>query len=233
MTRCAVVQLVRDNEKYFLNRFPAVFKAVNQGVADLFLSKPLWFFIENDSRDQTILLAQQYGHVLTVPVPRTTILTSRCTMRTEKMAYLRNEAMQWIARFGVFDYIIWLDTDVTFSANTIKQLLKCLENDELIGMACANTLQRGAGMHYYDTYALASDNCLWMECTLCRGSYSAKEPVDVHSAFGGLCVVRGALKCFFAATHNQCEHVYMCTGIRDQGFRVVILGAARAEWSPQ
>lgn len=227
MPRYAVIQLIRDNELYFRTEFPAVYKAVQQAV-----QKPLWFFVENDSRDQTVALAQQYGHVLTVQAPKQTFLTSRCTMRTEKMAALRNEAWTWVQQFGQFDYVIWLDTHISLVPQTITRLFQCLQADETIGLACANTVQKGTKMHYYDTYALHAEQCLWAECSLCRGPSSHHDIVDVPSAFGGLCVLRGDIPCFFAATHNLCEHVYMCQKIRDRGFRIVIVGPARATWTP-
>lgn len=228
--RCAVIQLIRNNEKYFKTDFDGVFRAMNKGAQAAGFNKPLWFFVENDSTDDTVSLAQNYGHVLTVEVPKETFLTSRCTMRTEKMANLRNVAINWINQFNCFDFVIWIDTDVTFPANTVTTLLRCVQNDSSIGLAGANTLQKNAGFHYYDTYALGTDKCLWQKCTQCQGPYAMDKTVDVDSAFGGLCVIRGNANCFFAATHNMCEHVYMCQKLKDQGFRIVVVGPARATW---
>lgn len=225
--RYAVLQLTRNNEPYFRTAFRQVYSAVNVSIRD-----PHWYFVENDSSDATVALAQQYGQVLSLHLPDIVPLTSRCTMRTERMALLRNKALQWIQNFADYDFVIWIDTNVAFSAQTIRMLQRAIEDDPTIGMVCANTLERGTKSHYYDTYALNSNVCLWSSCDLCAGPASSQTAVEVQSAFGGLCIIRREALSSFSALNNECEHVYMCQQVRDKGFRIVVVGPARATWTP-
>jgi hypothetical protein len=221
--RYAVAQLTRNNENYFKTAFAAVHAAVRG--AD-------WYFVENDSIDNTVALAQRYGQVLSLSLPAIHPLTSRCTTRTDRLSFLRNKAINWIYKFADYDFVIWVDTNVSFSANTIDILKRIITEDATIGMACANTIERGFRSHYYDTYALNSDICLWSSCDMCTGSYASNATVDVNSAFGGLCIIRKEAISTFAAANNECEHVYMCQQVRNKGFRVVVVGRAQAIWTP-
>ncbi len=225
--RYAVIQLTQNCESYYQNAFLSVHKAITRTFKHV-----VWFFVENDSTDKTVEYAQQYGHVLSLSFPKKTVLSSRCTMRTEHMAHLRNLALQWVHDFGSFDFIIWLDTNVTFSTSTALLLKRTILEDDTIGLVAGNTTQHKSGWHYYDTYALNQDRCLWKDCDICNGEHSKDENVDVASAFGGLCIIRNSIRCSFAASYNQCEHVYMCAKIWEQGYRVVVVGHARGIWTP-
>jgi hypothetical protein len=224
--RYAVIQLTQNSQWYYLAEFKSIQDAFKQALG----ASIEWFFVENNSTDQTVSAAQRYGRVLSLNLPPITMLTGRCTNRTSRLAFLRNKALAWVREFGEFDYIIWLDTNVSCTAATLKLLLQTMQRNPDIGLACANTLERGQGLHYYDTYALNQTQCLWAECTLCHGPYAIDSIVDVPSAFGGLCFLRGNIPCTFAATFNQCEHVYMCTKLKEKGYRVVVVGPARATW---
>jgi len=225
--RCAVLQLARNCEQYYKQDFPQLYNALQRA-----LGREIEFYcVENDSTDNTVAAAQRYGHVLSLHRSSEPLaLTLRCTMRTTRMAELRNQALRWLAQFGSFDYIFWLDTNVYFTVRTIQLLLQTLQQDKTIGLAGANTLQAGT-CHYYDTYALNTPTCPWRQCTVCRGEHSMQDIIQVPSAFGGLCVTRPGYGTF-AATHNQCEHVYMCTKLQEQDLRIVIVGPARATWMP-
>ena len=223
----AVVQLTRNNETYFKTAFAAVHAAVHTAVG-----ATDWYFVENDSTDNTVALARQYGQVLSVSLPAIFPLTSRCTTRTDRLSFLRNKAIHWIRKFADYDFVIWVDTNVSFSTKTIDTLKRVISGDVTIGMVCANTIERGFKSHYYDTYALNAERCLWSSCDMCAGPYASSATVNVNSAFGGLCIIRKEAISTFAAAKNECEHVYMCQQVRDKGFRVVVVGLAHAIWTP-
>jgi hypothetical protein len=225
--RFAVIQLARNCEQYYLNDFPILWRHLQSALQN----QANFFCVENDSSDATVRTAQRFGHVLSLPTTSTGFLTQRCTARTTWMADLRNRALQWVLDFGPFDYYIWLDTNVFFTASTITRLWSTVQNDETIGLAGANTLQAGHAAHYYDTYALNTPNCLWQECRTCQGPHCIRDTAEVPSAFGGLCFMRPVL-CTFAADYNLCEHVYMCAQLRERGYRIVVVGLARATWVP-
>lgn len=224
--RFAVIQLARNCEWYYLREFPALWKELQA----VLKNQAHFFCLENDSTDNTVTAAQCFGHVLSLPAHTVGFLTQRCTARTAWMAELRNQAANWVAGFGAFDYYVWLDTNIYFTASTIQKLLNAITSDPTIGLAGANTIQAGCKDHYYDTYALRTPGCLWRECPLCQGPFCKQDIVEVPSAFGGLCFIREL--CTFAADHNTCEHVYMCAKLRDRGYRVVVVGPARATWVP-
>ena len=223
---CCVIQLTQNCQKYYENDFPLIFKAFRTALG----ANVEWFFIENDSVDKTSTYAAKYGHVLSISLPKIVSLASRCTSRTDRMSFLRNKALQWVNQFGSYDYYIWLDTNVKCDVACIKKLYQTISSDVRIGLAGANTLEIGRAYHYYDTYALDSTSCLWKQCHICNGPHSKTDIVDVKSAFGGLCFIRGDIQCTFAATFNQCEHIYMCTKLREKGYRIVIVGPAEASW---
>jgi hypothetical protein len=224
--RVAVIQLARDCRTYYVQQFPRLWEQLQTALKN----QAYFFCVENASRDDTACQAQRFGHVLSLPASGVSFLTQRCTARTAYMAALRNQAVRWVMEFGPFDYFLWLDTNVTFTTSTITRLWETIDRDPTIGLAGANTLQVGHKAHYYDTYALNTPGCLWRECDTCHGPHAITNTVDVYSAFGGLCFTRPHGT--FAADSNQCEHVYLCTKLREQGYRVVVVGAARATWTP-
>ena len=143
--------------------------------------------------------------------------------RSKDMATYRNIMKSLCTNFNSSQYSLILDTDVEFSPDNFKNMIKLLKNNQDIAMVTPYAFA-GDTLKYYDTYALESPTNI---CVL------MPEIQEVYSAFGGFVVIRSSIlkECHWDVTENKLcsEHNYFCSMVRKYG-KVVIARDIRVHW---
>ncbi|WP_246273027.1 glycosyltransferase [Oricola thermophila] len=209
-----------------------------------------YVFLENGSEDETVAILDEFhrlhdkGIVETLPD-----LDSRIPVRTERLAHLRNRALEHVRadeRLADFDYAIIMDMDGVnslFPADRLRAHMSDWPEDR--AAVFANQTES-----YYDVWAYrhpthSPDDC-WervekrpagMSKAQAYETFVAarKKPwprdagmVEVESAFGGLALYRlPALRdCSYLGLDEdgnpRCEHVEFHRQIRSKGYRLFI-----------
>ena len=158
--RIGLLATLRD-EIQALPRF--FFSLLEDLEADPIVERLFCSFYENDSSDETpeclsawlrhrpgILQSERLG------APR---LRGREISRTMRMAEARNKALAGFADESL-DWLVVIDADLHAKSSHIWQLIKVLQRERGVAMACASALQNlpdifgRSAWSYYDTFAL-------------------------------------------------------------------------------
>lgn len=137
------------------------------------------------------------------------------------------------------DYVLIVDIDMPIETEHCIGLIQALEDNPKAAMACASSLQgreaidTGGSNSYYDSWALidrfgrpALDG---LEIPFLdkedRNNWINQTPISVHSAFGGLALVRASVvreqKALWEGSAG-CEHWQFCKALRRGGEILVI-----------
>jgi GT2 family glycosyltransferase len=182
----SVLCLVKNNEKWLKYALPR-FKQME----GMYSVRFEYYFFENDSKDQTHSLIDQFlkdgriGRLFTDSLPAY-INTGVNYDRVNRLASLRNRLADAVAPLKT-DWTIMLDTDIYFEPATLQKLFACKPAANNIGMVTpyAHEIVTGAILkaqkkvnvdvpddkvygvnHYYDTFAFVDelDHNFWPNC---------------------------------------------------------------------
>ena len=251
-----VLMLFHNNATYVQHTLPRLMRATRNAANRCGLAT-IWYFYENDSTDGTPerlrALRSRSVHVCTEQTQAAAhgVELSRTEERATRMSRLRNALLGMaLADVAVADAVLCIDTNVWFRECDVAQLLACVLARPDVGLVGACTMDVRNVSHYYDTYAYESLDempgqsvdritCPWSRCDQCRwrrGQAAPLAPGPLHfvaSCFGGLAAVQPAalLRARWSSVQRACEHVALCAAMRQAGFAVAVLPAARALWS--
>jgi hypothetical protein len=214
--------------------------------------KVAYGFYENDSTDNTasLLLAwlkQRDGFFMseTLNAPRWGSIAS--SERTKWMAAYRNKCLANAKNYSS-NYVIILDSDVTFADDLFFKMIQFMEDNQGCGLAACNTTMEGFYDEnqtineeaYYDTWALKDfsgmhgksycSNPFWHPDDVRK--WNNHQPVESLSGFGSLAILRGELLKHEEVKWNGdkgCEHWHLCEQIRSLSFSILNVPAFQAK----
>ena len=242
-----ITTLVRNNEKW-LPHFYTMIERLRSDIPDITFNT---YIYENDSTDSTkkLLRGEYYstdlGH------------SNDNHSRTQRLAWYRNDLKKKTENRGN-DYVLMVDSNMTFGTDAFKCLLKTLQTNKDIAMACPYAMVTTSlpCEFYYDTFAmkkgqfdsifectLASDRRHDRHCHHTTGlnphhlsGPSAPRLVEVDTCFGGFVLLRSGFYdhddiWWGVGTPRDCEHWMFCDSIRKHGGRIVIDRHAKVLWT--
>ena len=221
MINVALQMLVRDNRDYIKNGFIPYFEEFEKTHPHINLH---YYFLENDSCDGSEVIISDFlaahpgvlkSSALGVLEKSAAVLSPESAAKMHKMAGLRTELNALIEDHSKYDFILFVDTDILFTTDAIKQFIKTLTENPEIGQISGNGAIRDGTWKglYYDTWACefldgktphghSKDPALFPQgCTskLIKGVYGFMIPLNhpvllyVNSAFGGASMTRAKL----------------------------------------
>lgn len=241
---CAIAIMARDCGSALARNIPEV-----ERLASCF-HKAIIVCVENDSRDNTKEILQRWKdnssypiHILTFDYNNSSSIRTGSSMsRIERMAYYRNQYMDFLATYPeAFDDLIIIDIDVDqFSANTVMEgILHAPDGWAAIfsnGRFYTKLLNRTFWGKYYDTYAYVPADCPQEEMNYSEVKIAndhlldylkREEYVPCKSAFGGIGVYQwqAAKRARYSADSNNrstyysslSEHVPFNKCVREHG----------------
>ena len=239
--KLSVISLFRDSEK-FLERLFNKLEAIEKEY------EVEYFFYENDSKDKTRQLIQEWmedrkGQFIYEDINTPLFGHVTDNERMHLMTQYRNRILN-AAKPLKSDYTLIIDSDVDFPNHIAKDYLPYL-NDSVSGMnnknvvMCTPNIKQNINcvmgepkeLSYYDSYALKdtkgskgmllSSNPFWEKKD--RTLWKHKNPVKVNSAFGGVAMIKSdVLNQVEWATKGGCEHWMFCERVREHGDIIVI-----------
>lgn len=188
-----------------------------------------YYIFENDSIDDTKeivkdFLANRTGRFCSCNFKTTMWEHVVDRLRVKDMAFYRNMC-KGMRQTTPSEYTLVVDTNISFSNDTLDQLLYPLLNDSSV-VATFPYTQTAHG-EYYDTYALRTID------DHKRLSFSTGSYIYVNSAFGGMCVLKS---CHYSlvsygipdSLHDN-EHVFLNNQLKELG-ELIICKKAISEW---
>lgn len=204
----SVVIICKNNENWLhfvLNMF--------QLFVQTYEVKFTFYFFENDSIDATPALIRGFLYEyngLYINVGNSKLLNQ--LSRVERITHIRNISKD-IMTNKCGDWMLLIDSDIYFDVDILEKLFRNNPTENKIGMLCAFGIaakREGPNFdvwvtnnHYYDTAAFLADvksPSAWPYCQFegCRECEARRElkgictsgTVDVHSAFGGLALIK-------------------------------------------
>ena len=242
-----ITTLVRNNATW-LPQFYTMVDRLKSDMPDITFDT---YIYENDSTDDTkrLLRGEHVSANLGHPVDSET--------RTQRIAFYRNSMKRNTMKRG-HDYILMVDSNMTWGGLAFKCLLETLENHEDISMACPNAMVKTSlpCEFYYDTFAMrkgqfdsifectSTGKCHDRHCHKVTGykphhSSGPDSPrlVDFDTCFGGFVLLRGKVydndDIWWTLMDGvrDCEHWGFCQLIRKHGGRIVVDRHAKVLWS--
>lgn len=205
-----------------------------------------FFFYENDSRDNTLSILQDWcklfnGKVLSETLNAPSFGSVESEERVALLSYYRNKNKSMGAD-TYSDYSLVIDTDLTWCNSDFNALLDFMEENQNYVLAASNCRQPLKDLvfnesedSHYDTYAFRDKIGL-------KGVYFAdtpfyrkedKErfqkflPVEVNSAFGGFALFDSVpFNEEKWASFGDSEHVALCGALRSWG-RIAVVPTSR------
>lgn len=257
-----VLILLRNDELYVRNYLPGLMSRVRTAFMHHHLRAHFYLY-ENDSKDATPSLLQQIAAkdrdtmVCCEQLNHSSSGACRTNDRCTRMALYRNSIMGMaLGDIQRSELTLCLDTNITFSEQTLHRMIDAITNQPQLGMALAMTEDLLTKYHYYDTYAytcikdriknasLHRFHCPVKECNSCTKSRSymnkfvakfSRDQKTLHyvaSGFGGLALIRSRVleRVHWESKNNLCEHVAMCAMIRKLNWNIAIVPWAKATW---
>jgi hypothetical protein len=250
MIKISVILAIRDGEKYidFLNNLFDKIEGLNQNQIEY-----EYFIYENNSTDNTKEKIKEFykknerkGKYFLESIDNSTVKTGINFERGTHMANIRNKLKDFHGQL-VSDYVLLLDCDAVFTANTIEQLLNTL-NDKIVMTSpfCISWKQflYNNCVHYYDTFAVITkegltyknnyNTCLFKSCKMCINFRKTNniiideqhllicdKLIEVKSAFGSISLVKTNVYNNVKWESTICEHHSFCEQINKYGSIVI------------
>ena len=209
------------------------------------------YIYENDSTDDTkrLLKGEHFSGNLGHPVDKKT--------RTQRIAFYRNTVKKNTMNRD-HDYILMVDSNITWGTQAFKCLLETLETDPGISMACPNAMVKTSlpCQFYYDTFAMRKGQfdsifeCMApgpnhdRHCHRTTGfrphhpsGPDSPRRVEFDTCFGGFVLLRSEfynnpdIWWTLMDGADDCEHWGFCQLIRKHGGRIVVDRHAKVLWS--
>jgi hypothetical protein len=264
MIKISVILAIRDGEKYiaFLNNVFDKIESLNQNQNQNQNQKQNstdydyefeYFIYENNSIDNTKEQIKDFykkkerkGKYFLESIDNNTVKTGINFERGAHMANLRNKLKDFHGQL-VSDYVLLLDCDAVFTANTIEQLINTM-NDKIVMTSpfCISWKQflYDKCVHYYDTFAVITkegltykntyNSCLFKSCILCSNFrknnninideqylFSCDKLIEVKSAFGSISLIKTNVYNNVKWESTICEHHSFCEQINKYGSIVI------------
>ena len=238
--KISVISLFRNSEKYLGRLFDKLETLEKKYDMD-------FYFYENDSTDKTRERLTKWmegrkGQFINedINTPIFGHVTDR--KRMELMVRYRNTILE-AAQPLKSEYTLMIDSDVDFSSRIVMQYLPFFKKKPKILSApvamCTPFIKQNINcvmgepkeLSYFDSFALKdrkgnkgmllSSNPFWEKED--RELWKAGKPVEVHSAFGGVAMIRSKmLNKVKWSTNGGCEHWLFCEDVRNYGKILVI-----------
>ena len=216
------------------NTLPDTFKSL-ETIENHFKNYNFSYFIfENDSSDNTPSLINSFMKNRSGIFKCDTLHTHhwdsvKSIKRSSDMAHYRNSMKQLCSSWNNSSFSLILDSNVSFSIDTISDFLSTLHSDPNIAMVTPFGFVHDSPHTYYDTYALlTSSNKRYIPRFI-------PHILPVHSAFGGIVMIRSHALRNSSWNINpdvlESEHVSFCRDVRRFG-SIVILKHTRVSWIP-
>ena len=244
----AVLSLCRDSSSYIkssLSQFENMEKTLlDRGIGCIYA------FFENDSRDETPKLLQDWlrnriGFVISERIGAPKWGSVASLERVRYQARYRNIVLDCLNNYYNFNYLLVADSDVIWEPSLISGMIDRLDANEDWGMVSPNTTQNVRDFiedtdrpSYFDSWSLVDlagqqamtfaanpfllpdDRKAWDNC----------EPVACNSAFGSIAMVKEeVLTDVYWSVIDGVEHWEFCRAIRDNGYLVIADPTLHAE----
>ena len=242
-----ITTLVRNNANW-LPQFYTMVERLKSDIPDITFDT---YIYENDSTDDTkrLLKGEHFSGNLGHPVDKKT--------RTQRIAFYRNTVKKNTMNRG-HDYILMVDSNITWGTQAFKCLLETLETDPGISMACPNAMVKTSlpCQFYYDTFAMRKGQfdsifeCMApgpkhdRHCHRATGfrphhpsGPDSPRRVEFDTCFGGFVLLRSEfynnpdIWWTLMDGADDCEHWGFCQLIRKHGGRIVVDRHAKVLWS--
>ena len=254
MIKISVILAIRDGEKYieFLNNVFDKIEGLNQNQKQNNYEYE-YFIYENNSTDNTKEKIKEFykknerkGKYFLETVDNSTVKTGINFERGAHMANIRNKLKDFHGQL-VSDYVLLLDCDAVFTANTIEQLINTM-NDKIAMTSpfCIHWIPflYDKYVHYYDTFAVITkeglsyknnyNTCLFKSCKRCinfrkkanilideQHLFSSNQLIEVKSAFGSISLVKTNVYNNVKWEPTICEHHSFCEQVNKYGSIVI------------
>ena len=231
--KISVLSLFRDSEKFLERMFSKLEAIENEYELE-------YFFYENDSKDNTRKLIQEWmsernGQFIYEDINTPAFGHVTDFKRMKLMTQYRNRLLDEAVPLNS-DYTLLIDSDVDFSNHIVDDYLPFFKDGVVM---CTPNIKQNVNcimgepeqLSYYDSYALKdikgnkgmllAANPFWEKED--RETWVNKKPVKVHSAFGGVAMIKtDVLNNIRWATTGGCEHWMFCESVREYGDVIVI-----------
>uniref|UniRef100_A0A6C0F5T2 Glycosyltransferase 2-like domain-containing protein n=1 Tax=viral metagenome TaxID=1070528 RepID=A0A6C0F5T2_9ZZZZ len=213
---------VRDNSDTLLDTFKCFEECEKAGF------EFTYYIYENDSVDETAKIVTNFMKNKKGIFKSDKLNTKKFNHVTSKdriknMVLYRNNCKNLCNNFN--KYAIVIDTNITFSIETLLKIKNVLDDDEYNVCGCAYGIDENN--KYYDVYAFKS---LRNKKNI---DYSTGSFINVNSAFGGICIIRSYAyhKCHYGIPMNNedNEHVFLCHELQKYG-NIIIVKQALCTW---
>ena len=228
MTKISVISLFRNSEKFLdrlFNRLETLEKKYEMD----------FYFYENDSTDKTRERLTKWmkgrkGQFIYEDINTPTFGHVTDKARMDLMARYRNTILE-AARPLKSEYTLMIDSDVDFSNKIVRKYLPFFKKDivmctPFIKQNINCVMEEPTELSYFDSFALKdkkgnkgmllSSNPFWEKKD--RDLWKAGNPVEVHSAFGGVAMIKSeVLNKVKWSTTGGCEHWLFCEEVRNYG----------------
>jgi hypothetical protein len=258
MIKISVILAIRDGEKYieFLNNVFNKIEGLNQTQTQNQTQTKYeyeYFIYENNSTDNTKEQIKEFynkkernGKYLLESIDNNTVKTGINFERGAHMANLRNKLKDFHGQL-VSDYVLLLDCDAIFTANTIEQLINTM-NDKIVMTTpfCISwkPFLYNNCVHYYDTFAVITkeglsyknnyNTCLFKSCKGCiefrkranikmdeQNLFTCDKLIEVKSAFGSISLIKTDVYNNVKWEPTICEHHSFCEQVNKYGSIVI------------
>lgn len=239
--KISICLCIRNGEKYMMY-LDKLCNDIEQKYKDFEFE---YYIYENNSTDNTKNLIEKFGKTkkcryLLEDIPNNNIHSGIESDRGKHMASIRNKLKDFHGELDS-DYTLLIDCDVVFLPNTIEKLIKSF--DDKISMVstfciCWETYKNYKIIHYYDSFALISDNnisykenentCLFKLCERCltfrkflnidiHNLFDYDKIIQVKSAFGSLSMIKTEIYNKVRWNSSVCEHHSFCEQVNKYG----------------
>lgn len=235
MIKISVISLFRNSEKFLPRLFDKLETLEKKYEMD-------FYFYENDSTDKTReklaeWMKERRGQFIYEDINTPVFGHVTDKARMDLMVRYRNTILE-AARPLKSEYTLMIDSDVDFSSKIVKDYLPFFKKKTGILSApvvmCTPFIKQNikcvmgepTQLSYFDSFALKdmkgnkgmllSSNPFWEKED--RELWKEGKPVEVHSAFGGVAMIRSeTLNKVKWSTIGGCEHWLFCEEVRRYG----------------
>ena len=228
--KISIFSLFRDSEKT-INDTLSMLDSVEKCTKSEFE----YFFYENDSKDKTVEILNQWSKGRKIKIQSEMLNAEKfgSTLHTERMVHMSNirNKMLDLGSNSDSDFSIILDSDVVFYPEIVNDFLKFKDLD--FSMLTPNIRQNvpckmgsGCDTSYYDSSILFDTNginCMtWSDNPFYeeedREKFESQQPIEVSRAFGGFAFLKS--KYLFNCKWNskgESEHFSLCDSLVKYG----------------
>ncbi|WP_448574106.1 FkbM family methyltransferase [Trichothermofontia sp.] len=230
MDKIFIYGLIKNAEKYLEMQILELYKAFQ----DLHIGFDIFLF-ENDSKDSTKAICNaltlKYNNLIIYSYDG---LDAVYPLRTVRLSFLRNQALNQARERGGYTFLLALDMDgpnFKINSSDLKIALDFLSHQSEVAAVFPNSKP-----FYYDAYAVKSDQWFVDKSRWISSVFESQRiipisssPIEVISAFNGAglykleSIPKTAQYLGWNNNEEACEHIFFNQAIHENGYKLVIL----------